>query len=56
MILARVVDEDKELNWENLRFLQGVVKGPDTASRDTHIEESLLRDTSYVLITKIQWK
>lgn len=52
MILAKVVDENKELNADNLRYVQGV---STFSSRDTYIEERLLRECTYVLIIEIEW-
>ena len=50
LILAKVVDEDRELSWENVRYLQGAISGAEGAYRETCIEERLLKDASYLLL------
>ena len=50
LILAKVVDEDRELSWENVRYLQGAISGGVGAYRETYIEERLLKDASYLLL------
>lgn len=56
LILAKVLEEDRELAWENVRYLDGVVSGADGAQRETCIEERLLKDTSYVLVVEVDWE
>jgi hypothetical protein len=53
MILANVLDEDKEVSSDNLRYIQGV---NTICDRDTYIEERLLRNNTYVLFIQIEWK